>query len=174
MEWCSYTWLPFLQYVHYLQRKYSMGSFNLLGHTAPVQATSLLIVGPFLDYWLTDKRVDAYHYTLTSLVISAGHFLFHPLVLIWSLLFNMVLVLTISKDEHGSHLILSCMDHLWILQFRCKSKALMPHEMTDDWIAFCELPLSHFNINNLQSCYGFHTNQWIWSFVVLLMKMKTW
>ncbi|KAK4800604.1 hypothetical protein SAY86_021091 [Trapa natans] len=63
------VWSTALQqyYVHYLQRKYSMGSFNLLGHTAPVQATSLLIVGPFLDYWLTNKRVDAYHYTLTSM-----------------------------------------------------------------------------------------------------------
>ncbi|OWM82279.1 UDP-rhamnose/UDP-galactose transporter 6 [Punica granatum] len=62
------VWSTALQqyYVHYLQRKYSMGSFNLLGHTAPVQATSLLIVGPFLDYWLTDQRVDAYHYTLIS------------------------------------------------------------------------------------------------------------
>lgn len=62
------VWSTSLQqyYVHFLQRKHSMGSFNLLGHTAPVQATSLLIVGPFLDYWLTDKRVDAYHYTWPS------------------------------------------------------------------------------------------------------------
>lgn len=58
----------FVQYVHYLQRNYSLGSFNLLGHTAPVQAGSLLLVGPFVDYWLTDKRVDAYNYTLTSVV----------------------------------------------------------------------------------------------------------
>lgn len=55
-----------------------MGSFNLLGRTAPVQATSLLIVGPFLDYWLTDKRVDAYHCTLSSMVISFCQSLFHP------------------------------------------------------------------------------------------------
>ncbi|KAK4798152.1 hypothetical protein SAY86_030478 [Trapa natans] len=62
------VWSTALQqyYVHYLQRKYSLGSFNLLGHTAPVQATSLLLVGPFLDYWLTDKRVDAYPYTSVS------------------------------------------------------------------------------------------------------------
>jgi solute carrier family 35 protein E3 len=55
-------------YVHYLQRKYSIGSFNLLGHTAPAQAASLLLVGPFMDYWLTNKRVDAYDYGLTSVV----------------------------------------------------------------------------------------------------------
>lgn len=57
-----------MQYVHYLQRRYSLGSFNLLGHTAPAQAVSLLLVGPFLDYWLTDKRVDAYAYNFTSVV----------------------------------------------------------------------------------------------------------
>ncbi|RDY13224.1 UDP-rhamnose/UDP-galactose transporter 4 [Mucuna pruriens] len=62
------VWSTSLQqyYVHFLQRKYSLGSFNLLGHTAPVQAASLLLVGPFVDYWLTNKRVDAYNYGLTS------------------------------------------------------------------------------------------------------------
>lgn len=57
-----------LQYVHYLQRNYSLGSFNLLGHTAPAQAASLLVLGPFLDYQLTGKRVYAYDYSLTSIV----------------------------------------------------------------------------------------------------------
>lgn len=62
------VWSTALQqyYVHYLQRNYSLGSFNLLGHTAPAQAVSLLLVGPFLDCWLTGKRVYAYDYTLTS------------------------------------------------------------------------------------------------------------
>lgn len=63
-----------MQYVHFLQRKYSLGSFNLLGHTAPVQASSLLLLGPFLDYWMTNKRVDAYDYSLVSVVsISKFH-----------------------------------------------------------------------------------------------------
>ncbi|KAF3440487.1 hypothetical protein FNV43_RR18771 [Rhamnella rubrinervis] len=64
------VWSTSLQqyYVHYLQRKYSLGSFNLLGHTAPAQAASLLLVGPFLDYWLTNKRVDTYNYSFISLV----------------------------------------------------------------------------------------------------------
>jgi len=57
-----------LQYVHYLQKKYSLSSFNLLGHTAPAQASSLLVLGPFLDYWLTGKRIDAFNYTLPSVV----------------------------------------------------------------------------------------------------------
>uniref|UniRef100_A0A7N0ZWV4 Sugar phosphate transporter domain-containing protein n=1 Tax=Kalanchoe fedtschenkoi TaxID=63787 RepID=A0A7N0ZWV4_KALFE len=64
------VWSTALQqyYVHFLQRKYALGSFNLLGHTAPAQAASLLMVGPFLDYWLTDKRVDAYPYSTISVV----------------------------------------------------------------------------------------------------------
>ncbi|KAF8047696.1 hypothetical protein N665_2867s0005 [Sinapis alba] len=64
------VWSTSLQqyYVHYLQRKYSLSSFNLLGHTAPAQAATLLVVGPFLDYWLTEKRVDMYDYNLVSVV----------------------------------------------------------------------------------------------------------
>ncbi|PON85649.1 Bi-functional UDP-rhamnose/UDP-galactose transporter [Trema orientale] len=64
------VWSTSLQqyYVHFLQRKYSLGSFNLLGHTAPAQAASLLVLGPFVDYWLTSKRVDAYNYATTSVL----------------------------------------------------------------------------------------------------------
>ncbi|KAK2457880.1 UDP-rhamnose/UDP-galactose transporter 6 [Trifolium repens] len=62
------VWSTSLQqyYVHYLQRKYSLSSFNLLGHTAPAQAGSLLLLGPFLDYWLTNNRVDQYAYDVPS------------------------------------------------------------------------------------------------------------
>lgn len=64
-------WSTSLQqyFVHFLQRKHSIGSFNLLGHTAPPQAASLLLVGPFMDYWLTNKRVDTYHYTTSSVML---------------------------------------------------------------------------------------------------------
>ncbi|XP_057542019.1 UDP-rhamnose/UDP-galactose transporter 6-like [Amaranthus tricolor] len=64
------VWSTSLQqyYVHHLQKKYSLSSFNLLGHTAPVQAGSLLILGPFIDYWLTSKRIHAYNYTLLALI----------------------------------------------------------------------------------------------------------
>ncbi|XP_052201949.1 UDP-rhamnose/UDP-galactose transporter 6-like [Diospyros lotus] len=55
-------------YVHFLQRKYSLSSFNLLGHTAPAQAGTLLLLGPFVDYWLTNKRVDAFDYSTASVV----------------------------------------------------------------------------------------------------------
>ena len=57
-----------MQYVHHLQRRYNLSSFNLLGHTAPAQAGTLLLLGPFLDYWLTNMRVDAYSYNLVSVV----------------------------------------------------------------------------------------------------------
>ncbi|GAV80599.1 TPT domain-containing protein [Cephalotus follicularis] len=64
------VWSTSLQqyYVHYLQRKYSLSSFNLLGHTAPAQAGTLLLIGPFLDYWLTNKRVDTYDYNAASVI----------------------------------------------------------------------------------------------------------
>lgn len=64
------VWSTALQqyYVHFLQRKYSLSSFNLLGHTAPAQAASLLLSGPFLDYWLTSKRIDAFEFSASSLV----------------------------------------------------------------------------------------------------------
>ncbi|KAG8633346.1 UDP-rhamnose/UDP-galactose transporter 6 [Manihot esculenta] len=62
------VWSTSLQqyYVHYLQRKYSLSSFNLLGHTAPAQAATLLLIGPFLDYWLTNRRVYTYNYNIVS------------------------------------------------------------------------------------------------------------
>ncbi|CAN6468502.1 unnamed protein product [Victoria cruziana] len=67
------VWSTSLQqyYVHFLQRKYSLGSFNLLGHTAPVQAATLLIVGPFLDFWLTNKRIDMYDFNMVSVLFIA-------------------------------------------------------------------------------------------------------
>ncbi|XP_058758527.1 UDP-rhamnose/UDP-galactose transporter 6 [Vicia villosa] len=64
------VWSTSLQqyYVHYLQRKYSLSSFSLLGHTAPAQAGSLLLLGPLLDYWLTNNRVDRYAYDTPSVM----------------------------------------------------------------------------------------------------------
>ncbi|KAL0361839.1 UNVERIFIED_CONTAM: UDP-rhamnose/UDP-galactose transporter 6 [Sesamum radiatum] len=64
------VWSTSLQqyYVHFLQRKYSLTSFNLLGHTAPAQAASLLLLGPFLDYWLTNKRIDSFNFNVPSVI----------------------------------------------------------------------------------------------------------
>ncbi|KAK9747908.1 hypothetical protein RND81_02G022600 [Saponaria officinalis] len=64
------VWSTALQqyYVHFLQKKYSLSSFNLLGHTAPAQAVTLIFIGPFLDYWLTNKRINAYKYSMSSVM----------------------------------------------------------------------------------------------------------
>ncbi|PON35901.1 Bi-functional UDP-rhamnose/UDP-galactose transporter [Parasponia andersonii] len=43
-----------------LQKKYSIGSFELLSKTAPIQALSLLILGPFIDYFLSGKLITGY------------------------------------------------------------------------------------------------------------------
>ncbi|KAJ8449103.1 hypothetical protein Cgig2_004158 [Carnegiea gigantea] len=65
------VWSTALQqyYVHFLQKKYSMSSFNLLSHTAPAQAGTLLLLGPFLDYWLTNKRIDEFKYSMPSVLL---------------------------------------------------------------------------------------------------------
>ncbi|XP_039774987.1 UDP-rhamnose/UDP-galactose transporter 5-like isoform X2 [Panicum virgatum] len=57
-------------YIHHLQNKYSLSAFNLLGHTAPAQAASLLLLGPFVDLWLTNNRVDTYRYNNVVMVHS--------------------------------------------------------------------------------------------------------
>ncbi|XP_061368433.1 UDP-rhamnose/UDP-galactose transporter 1-like isoform X1 [Gastrolobium bilobum] len=43
-----------------LQKKYSIGSFELLSKTAPIQALSLLTLGPFIDYYLSGKLITNY------------------------------------------------------------------------------------------------------------------
>ncbi|XP_062208938.1 UDP-rhamnose/UDP-galactose transporter 4-like [Phragmites australis] len=63
------VWSTSLQqyYVHFLQRKCSLNLFNLLGHTAPAQAGSLLLVGRFIDFLLTGKRVDHFNFSYLAL-----------------------------------------------------------------------------------------------------------
>ncbi|KAJ3692492.1 hypothetical protein LUZ60_012842 [Juncus effusus] len=46
-----------------LQKKYSIGSFELLSKTAPIQAISLIIFGPFIDYFLNGKSILNYPFT---------------------------------------------------------------------------------------------------------------
>ncbi|XP_078149020.1 UDP-rhamnose/UDP-galactose transporter 2-like [Carex rostrata] len=46
-----------------LQKKYSISSFELLSKTAPVQAASLLLLGPFVDYYLNGKSIVNYNFT---------------------------------------------------------------------------------------------------------------
>ena len=65
-----------------LQKKYSIGSFELLSKTAPIQALSLLMFGPFIDYYLSGKLITTYKMstgaivsTLLSLSLSLSLFL---------------------------------------------------------------------------------------------------
>ncbi|KAL4579176.1 hypothetical protein LXL04_015313 [Taraxacum kok-saghyz] len=49
-----------------LQKKYSIGAFELLSKTAPIQAVSLLVFGPFIDYYLSANLIFDYVKTITS------------------------------------------------------------------------------------------------------------
>lgn len=51
-----------------LQKKYSIGSFELLSQTAPIQALSLLLLGPFVDYFLTGKLLANYKISSVAFV----------------------------------------------------------------------------------------------------------
>ncbi|KAK1372154.1 hypothetical protein POM88_038246 [Heracleum sosnowskyi] len=43
-----------------LQKKYTIGSFELLSKTTPIQAISLLILGPFVDYYISNNNILNY------------------------------------------------------------------------------------------------------------------
>ncbi|XP_078155166.1 UDP-rhamnose/UDP-galactose transporter 2-like [Carex rostrata] len=50
------------------QKKYNIGSFELLSKTAPIQAASLLVFGPFLDYYLNGRSIISYIYSLGAVI----------------------------------------------------------------------------------------------------------
>ncbi|GJP34561.1 hypothetical protein CLOM_g18994 [Closterium sp. NIES-68] len=54
-----------------LQERYSIGSFDLLTQSAPLQAFMLLLVGPSLDLWLTSRSLLDYHYEPYAIVFIA-------------------------------------------------------------------------------------------------------
>eukprot|EP00898_Chlorokybus_atmophyticus_P007266 jgi/Chlat1/7540/Chrsp62S07041 len=58
-------------YVGYLQKTYSIGSFDLIRQTAPLQAIAISAVAPFVDYLLTGKRIDAYEHSVPSMTVIA-------------------------------------------------------------------------------------------------------
>ncbi|CAI5507177.1 unnamed protein product [Closterium sp. Naga37s-1] len=51
-----------------LQERYSIGSFDLLSQSAPLQAFMLLLVGPSLDLFLTSRSLLDYHYQPNAIV----------------------------------------------------------------------------------------------------------
>ncbi|XP_024367862.1 UDP-rhamnose/UDP-galactose transporter 1 isoform X2 [Physcomitrium patens] len=50
-------------YIGALQKKHSCGSFELLSKTAPIQAASLIVLGPYVDYFLNGRNILDYTYT---------------------------------------------------------------------------------------------------------------
>uniref|UniRef100_A0A7C8YWQ1 Sugar phosphate transporter domain-containing protein n=1 Tax=Opuntia streptacantha TaxID=393608 RepID=A0A7C8YWQ1_OPUST len=51
-----------------LQKKYSIGSFELLSKTAPFQALSLIVLGPFIDLYLNGKFIMNYKMSTGALL----------------------------------------------------------------------------------------------------------
>ncbi|XP_022743883.1 UDP-rhamnose/UDP-galactose transporter 2-like isoform X2 [Durio zibethinus] len=74
-----------------LQEKYSIGSFELLSQTAPIQALSLLLLGPFVDYYLTGKLLASYK--LSSAAFVLGHMKTVCVLILGWLLFDSELTL---------------------------------------------------------------------------------
>ncbi|KAG0615702.1 hypothetical protein M758_5G060500 [Ceratodon purpureus] len=54
-------------YIGALQKKHSCGSFELLSKTAPIQAASLVMIGPFVDYFLIGENLLNYTYTFGAI-----------------------------------------------------------------------------------------------------------
>ena len=60
-----------MQSIGSLQKKYSIGSFELLSKTAPIQAISLLVFGPFVDYSLSGNSILKYSMSYGFVVSGA-------------------------------------------------------------------------------------------------------
>lgn len=58
----------FVQSIGSLQKKYNIGSFELLSKTAPIQAVSLLVLGPIIDYYLSANLILDYKFTSGAVV----------------------------------------------------------------------------------------------------------
>lgn len=68
------TWFFFSfeeQLIGSLQKKYSIGSFELLTKTTPMQALSLLFLSPFIDFYLTGKLLSNYKFSSGAFVSQA-------------------------------------------------------------------------------------------------------
>ncbi|KAL1311912.1 UDP-rhamnose/UDP-galactose transporter 2 [Arachis ipaensis] len=91
-----------------LQKKYSIGSFELLSKTAPIQALSLLILGPFIDYYLSDKLITDYN-------ISTGATLFIVLSCSLAVFCNVSQYLCIGRFSAVSFQVLGHMKTVCVL-----------------------------------------------------------
>ncbi|PPR84908.1 hypothetical protein GOBAR_AA35801 [Gossypium barbadense] len=70
MEWILHGKQYSSKSIGSLQKKYAIGSFELLSQTAPIQAVSLLLLGPFVDYFLTGNLLPTYHLSSAAFPIS--------------------------------------------------------------------------------------------------------
>ncbi|KAB5557833.1 hypothetical protein DKX38_008742 [Salix brachista] len=91
-----------------LQKKYSIGSFELLSRTAPIQALSLLILGPFIDYYLNGKFITNYK-------ISSGSILFISLSCSLAVFCNVSQYLCIGRFSATSFQVLGHMKTICVL-----------------------------------------------------------
>ncbi|KAG6737060.1 hypothetical protein POTOM_059964 [Populus tomentosa] len=91
-----------------LQKKYSIGSFELLSRTAPIQALSLLILGPFIDYYLNGKFITHYK-------ISSGAILFIILSCSLAVFCNVSQYLCIGRFSATSFQVLGHMKTICVL-----------------------------------------------------------
>ena len=89
------------QLIGSLQKKYSIGSFELLSKTAPIQALSLLVAGPFVDYLLSGKFILNYN-------MSSGCFV-KLLLSLWFVLFIAVHLSNLFYHLQGIHPSLMCL-----------------------------------------------------------------
>ncbi|EEF52951.1 UDP-rhamnose/UDP-galactose transporter 2 [Ricinus communis] len=91
-----------------LQKKYSIGSFELLSKTAPIQAISLLVLGPFVDYYLNGKFISTYK-------MSTGAILFILLSCLLAVFCNMSQYLCIGRFSATSFQVLGHMKTVCVL-----------------------------------------------------------
>ncbi|XP_044511786.1 UDP-rhamnose/UDP-galactose transporter 2-like [Mangifera indica] len=91
-----------------LQKKYSIGSFELLSKTAPIQALSLLVLGPFVDYYLNGKFITNYK-------MSTGAILFILLSCTLAVFCNVSQYLCIGRFSATSFQVLGHMKTLCVL-----------------------------------------------------------
>nr|ACN28074.1 unknown [Zea mays] len=62
------------------QKKYNIGSFELLSKTAPIQALSLIILGPFVDYYLNGRSLLNYPFSGGATLIAATNEVAHAAI----------------------------------------------------------------------------------------------
>ncbi|XP_038971957.1 UDP-rhamnose/UDP-galactose transporter 1 [Phoenix dactylifera] len=91
-----------------LQKKYSIGSFELLSKTAPIQALSLLFLGPFIDYYLNGKSLIKYNF-------SSGAIFFILLSCVLAVFCNMSQYLCIGRFSATSFQVLGHMKTVCVL-----------------------------------------------------------